>query len=272
MSTPDVPFADLLDGDFAACCAELYEAPAVRWLLDGQLHPGGEQLTLRAAELAGTGPGSRVLDVASGAGTTALLLARELGAEVVGVELGTEAVAQARAAAAQAGLDAAVSFATADAAALPLADASVDAVLCECSLCLFEDKHAAVREMARVLRPGGRIVIADVTADRGRLPAQLASAAARVACVADALPVDGCPELMRLAQLDVTSVERHDGALRTMVDRVEARLRAARIMRVPALEPFRSELDAAVELARLAQGAIADGALGYALTAAVRPS
>jgi|SRR5215207_1382494 len=271
MSTPTVPFADLL-GDFAACCARLYEAPAVRWLLDGQLHPGGEQLTLRAAELAGIGPGSHALDVASGAGTTALLLARELGAEVVGVELGAEAVAQARAAAAQAGLDAAVSFVTGDAAALPLADAGVDAVLCECSLCLFEDKQATVREMARVLRPGGRIVIADVTADRGRLPAPLASLAARVACVADALPLDGCAQLMRRAGLDVASVERHDDALRTMVDRAEARLRAARILRVAALEPYRSELDTAVELARLAQRAIVDGALGYALTAAFRPS
>ncbi|MDQ3675423.1 MAG: methyltransferase type 11, partial [Actinomycetota bacterium] len=86
MTASSDPFAGLLEGEFAGCCAELYEQPAVQWLLDGQLHPGGRELTLRAARLAQIGAGSRVLDVASGSGATALLLAGELGAEVVGVE------------------------------------------------------------------------------------------------------------------------------------------------------------------------------------------
>ena len=270
MSMQPVPFVELLESDFASCCAQLYQEPAVRWLLDGRLHPGGEELTLRAAELAGIGEGSRVLDVASGAGTTAALLAREPGAEVVGVELNESAVAEARAAAADAGLDGAVSFAQGDAGALSLADASVDAVLCECSLCLFEDKLAAVREMARVLRPGGSVVVADVTVNREILPAPLLSGAARVACVADALPLEGYELLLRDAGLRVGWVEQRCDAIAAMADRVEARLRAARIMRAPALEPVRSGLDDAVGLARLAKRAIADGALGYALLVAAR--
>jgi arsenite methyltransferase len=269
MSAPATPFAELIERQgVGACCAELYQAPAVRWLLDGRLHPGGERLTLRGAELAGVGPGSRVLDVASGDGATVLLLARETGARVVGVELGEGAVAGARAAAAEAGLDGQVSFQTGDATALPLPDASIDALLCECSLCLFEDKPRAVSEMARVLRPAGRVAIADVTADRERLPAPLRSVAARVACVGDALPLEGYERLLEAAGLQVEHVERHDEALAAMADRVDARLRAARMLRVPDLEPYRPGLEAAVELSRLAQEAIAHGTLGYALVVA----
>jgi len=271
VSVPSDPFAGLLEGDVAGCCADLYELPAVRWLLDGQLHPGGRELTLRAARLAGIGAGTRVLDVASGAGTTALLVAGELGAEVIGVERGDGAVAQARTAAADAGLDGAVSFVAADATSLPLDDASVDAILCECSLCLFEDKPTAVSEMARVLRPGGIVVIADVTVEPDALPAKLRTAAARVACVADALPLDGYASLLRDAGLDVDCQEEHREAVAAMADRVESRLRAARIIRVAALEPWRSELSAAIELAGLAKQAIADGIVGYALTAARGP-
>jgi ubiquinone/menaquinone biosynthesis C-methylase UbiE len=243
----------------------------VRWLLDGKLHPGGTELTRRLAQLAGIGHGSRVLDVASGTGTTALLLARELGAEVVGVELGEEAVAEARAGAAEAGLDGSVSFAGGDAAALPLDDASVDAVLCECSLCLFEDKQVAVREMARVLRPGGSVAIADVTVERDSLPAELLSAASRVACIADALPLEGYELLLREAGLHVKWVEQRYDAIAAMADTIEGRLRAARIMRVPGLEPLRPELDGVVGLARLAKRALADRQLGYALIVARVP-
>src|SRR5215207_5815517 len=82
--------------DPKGCCARLYESDAVRWLLDDQLHPGGERLTLRLARLAGVAPGARVVDVACGNGATALLLARELGCIAVGVDLGARAIEQAR--------------------------------------------------------------------------------------------------------------------------------------------------------------------------------
>lgn len=271
MTAPADPFAALLDGEFAGCCAELYELSAVRWLLDGQLHPGGTTLTLRAARLADIRAGSRVLDVASGGGTTALLLADKLEAEVVGVELGAKAVARASAAAADAGLDGTVSFVAGDARRLPLTDASVDAIICECSLCLFEDKPGAVREMARVVRPGGCVVIADLTVRPGDLPAPLRTAAARIACVADALSLEGYERLLADAGLEVEAREAHPGAVAKMADRVEARLRAARILHVPVLAPFHAELDAAIELARITQRAIADEIVGYALIAARRP-
>ncbi len=269
MSAEPLPLEGLLgEGDAKACCASIYESPAVDWLLDGQLHPGGETLSRRAAELAGIERGQRVLDVASGRGDTARLLGRDLGAEVVGVELGASAVDRARVGAKQAGLADRVSFIQGDAETLPFDAPRFDAVVCECSLCLFPDKLTAIHEMARVLVPGGAVVIADVTADQHPLPAPLRTAAAQVACVADALPADGYRRLLETARLEVVAMEPHDDDLATMIDRVEARLRVARMLRASALAPYLEQLGPALELIRLAKHAVAAGHLGYSVMVA----
>ena len=252
-----------LETDPKGCCARLYESDAVRWLLDEQLHPGGEQLTRRLAELAGVAPGRRVLDVACGSGATALLLARELDCVVVGVDLGARAIEQARRAT-HAGVRA--SFLLGDAEALPLPDASFDVAMSECSLCTFPDNPRAITEMARVVRPGGSIAIADVTADLDALPAQLRSAAARVACVADARSAGAYAALLRDAGCEPLAIEPHDAELRAMADRVEARLRLARMLAPPGDE--REGIREAAALSRLAIDAIARGTLGYALITA----
>jgi arsenite methyltransferase len=251
---PDLPALDL-ETDPKGCCARLYESDAVRWLLDGQLHPGGERLTLRLAELAGIGPGDRVLDVACGSGATALLLARELGCETVGVDLGARAIERAP-------RHPRARFLVGDAEELPLPDASFDVALSECSLCTFPDKPRAVAEMARVVRPGGRIAIADVTADLDALPAALRSAAAQVACVADARSAREYAALLREAGCELRAIERHDAELRAMADRVEARLRVARML---APGDQRERVREAAALAGMAIDAIARGDLGYVL-------
>jgi arsenite methyltransferase len=120
--------------------------------------------------------------------------------------------------------------------------------------------------MARVVRAGGRIAIADVTADLDALPAPLRSAAARIACVADARCADEYAALLRGAGCEPLAVEPHDAELRTMADRVEARLRAARMLAPPGDQ--RERIREATELARLAIDAIARGSLGYALITA----
>jgi ubiquinone/menaquinone biosynthesis C-methylase UbiE len=168
MST--APSLAALLGAEPACCASPYDSPALRWLLGDHLHPGGDGLSRRLARLAGLRPGSRVLDVASGRGRTARLLASEFGAEVTGVELSAESVAAAQTEADAAGLGGRVRFVQGDAAALPASSRAFDAVICECALCLFPGKGAAVAEMRRVLRPGGVVAIADVTASRTSFP------------------------------------------------------------------------------------------------------
>ena len=65
--------------------------------------------------------------------------------------------------------------------------ASVDAIICECAFCTFPDKQAAANEFARVLKPGGRVGLSDITREPG--PAgELVDLMAWVACLADAGP------------------------------------------------------------------------------------
>jgi arsenite methyltransferase len=256
--------------DRKACCAAVYGHPAVRWLLGGELHPGGAATTLRALELAGVRSGDRLLDVASGTGDSALTVARELRCEVVGLEYGEDVVRAARAAAEAEGLARRVRFCRGDAHALPFDAGEFDAVLCECSLCTFADKPAAIAEMRRVLRPGGRLALSDVVVDRALLPDGLTGPLATIACVGDALPHAGYERLLAGAGLRVIATESHDEAAAALALRVEDRLRGARVLGLdrPDVAPF--GIAEAIELAGLARAAIAAGALGYAIFAALR--
>jgi ubiquinone/menaquinone biosynthesis C-methylase UbiE len=114
-------------------------------------------------------PASRVLDVASGRGDGALVLAARFGCEIVGLDFGPRNVQAATKEAREQGLAKQVAFYCGDAERLPFADGTFDAVVCECALCTFPDKPAAVAEFARVLQPGGCVGISDLTRS-GPLP------------------------------------------------------------------------------------------------------
>ena len=258
----------LLGAELACYCASPYDSAAVRWLLGGELHPGGESLSRRLAQLTGVRPGWRVLDVATGTGPTARLVAAEFGAEVTGVDLSRQAIAAARAEADAVGVGDRVRFVEGGAETLPVSSGTFDAVVCECALCLFPDKPKALAEMRRALRPSGVVAIADVTAKLDALPASLRGAAARVACVGDALPRDGYEALLRDAGFELVAAESHDGALAALAERVEARLRVARMLR-PA-EGFAELIAEATDLVREARRAIVRGSLGYRLFVARR--
>ncbi len=204
-------------------CARAYESDLATSLLGPAFHPGGLGLTDRLADLAGIGLGDRVVDVACGRGTTVIHLSRTRGCQVLGVEYSARQVAMARKAAADARAPRAT-FVEGDAERLPLADAGADVVLCECSVCLFPDKAAALREMRRVLRPGGRLALADLVLDPSRLPEGWRGWLARVACVADARPAAAYAAMLEDAGFDAVTVELHPGALLMLIAELEARV------------------------------------------------
>jgi SAM-dependent methyltransferase len=257
-------------GDVKACCAAAYSSDAVALLLGDSYHPGGTTLTRRLADALTLSPGERVLDVASGRGTTALLLAGAYDARVDGVDYSAASAALARETAQAAGLALKARFTTGDAEQLPYPDSAFGAVVCECALCTFPDQAKAAAEFARVLRPGGRLGLTDVTADAGRLPPELTGLSARIACIADARPLAGYARILAAAGLRVLVTERHDLAMLRMIDQIEARLNLMHMTAPDRLAAAGLDSGAAPHVLGAARAAVAAGALGYALLIAVR--
>ena len=250
-----------------ACCASVYGSAAARYLLGERLHPGGAELTSRLICALEAHHGQTLADIACGPGASALQLARETDCEVIGIDLSPQNVADAWRSAAEAGVTHRVSFIRGDAESLPLADASIDGALCECALCTFPDKAAAAAELARVLRPGARLALSDVTV-AGELPPELRTLAAWVACIADARSLAQIGALLEDAGLSVRLTETHDGALVDLLERVEVRLRAARVL-APAAVGAES-VERGLELLDAAREAVEDEKLGYAVVVAER--
>jgi ubiquinone/menaquinone biosynthesis C-methylase UbiE len=124
----------------------------------GRYEPTAHELVPAAGQLvsmANLRGGEQVLDLGCGTGTVALLAARA-GAQVVGVDPAHRLLEVARAAAADAGL--AIDFRAGGAPGIPADDASQDAVLSNFALIFTHDPTAAVADVARVLRPGGRVL------------------------------------------------------------------------------------------------------------------
>ncbi len=152
--------------------------------------------------------GETVLDLGSGGGLDVILSARRVGphGEVYGLDMTDEMLALARRNADEAGMPN-VEFLKGNIEEVPLPDASVDVVISNCVINLSTDKPAVFAEMARVLRPGGRVGVSDIVAEDGLLDADRATAAAEVGCTAGALEMSEYVAGLRRAGLAEVSIE-----------------------------------------------------------------
>ncbi|MFN2531312.1 MAG: arsenite methyltransferase [Pyrinomonadaceae bacterium] len=137
--------------------------------------------------------GEVVVDLGSGGGLDVFLAAQKVGptGKAIGIDMTPEMIALARRnAARQPNRSANVEFHLAKIDKLPLADSSVDCVISNCVINLAPNKKAVFKEIARVLKPGGRVAVSDI-ALKQPLPAELsANVLAYVGCISGAISID----------------------------------------------------------------------------------
>jgi hypothetical protein len=252
---------------FAGCCADLYELPIVEYLLGQSFHPGGTRLTRQLASSALISPAAQVLDVACGIGNSARLITADFGANVIGCDYSSANLGRAAAAHQQGGLAARTRYVRCDAGHLPFASGSFDVVICECSLCLFEDVDTALDEMRRVLKPGGRIGISDFFLE-APIPEALDNLLGQVLCVASAPSKEAYRSAVMRSGFEFVRIRNVNWTLTDMIDRVRSRLRhLATITRTPSVQVPDNWGDPAPVLAAL-ETFVADGGAGYLLATA----
>src|SRR5712692_86796 len=145
-------------------------------------------------------PGESVLDLGSGGGLDVLLSARRVapGGHAYGVDMTDEMLAVAHRRQAEAKV-ANATFLKGAIEAVPLPDASVDAVISNCVINLAADKGAVLREAFRLLRPGGRLAVADMVETRPLAPVVKRALDAWAGCVAGTIPVAEYRSLLEAA-------------------------------------------------------------------------
>jgi arsenite methyltransferase len=166
--------------------------------------------------------GETVLDLGSGGGIDVLLSAKRVGptGKAHGLDMTDEMLALARENARKAGVEN-VEFHKGYIEQIPLEDASVDVVISNCVINLSADKAKVLREVARVLRPGGRLAVSDVIADEGMDESTRADMQAYTGCIAGALTEREFREALAAAGLTDVEISRthrvHDQAASAIV-------------------------------------------------------
>lgn len=173
--------------------------------------------------LAALQPGEVVLDLGSGGGFDVFVAGRKVGpaGRAIGVDMTADMLAKARKNMAsyreRSGLDN-VEFRLGEIEHLPVADASVDVVISNCVINLSPDKPRVWREMARVLKPGGRVAVSDLALLKPLPPAIAALVEALVGCVAGAVLVSDTERMVAEAGLVNLVLTPKSGYVESMVD------------------------------------------------------
>jgi arsenite methyltransferase len=163
------------------------------------------------AALAALQPGETVLDLGSGGGFDVFIAGRKVGVtgRAIGVDMTPAMLAKARKNTAQyrvtTGLDN-VEFRLGEIEHLPVADNSVDAIISNCVINLSPDKPQVWRDMARVLKPGGRVAVSDIALLKALPPEILQLVEALVGCVAGAVLVSDTERFAHEAGLENVAV------------------------------------------------------------------
>ena len=209
-----------------SCCGDATIGPGLYSLTDRAALPDAAVLASlgcgNPTAVAELRPGETVLDLGSGGGIDVLLSAKRVGptGRAIGLDMTDEMLELARRNATEAGATN-VEFVKGTIESVPLAAASVDVVISNCVVNLAADKPAVFAEIARVLRPGGRVGITDIVAEDHLTPAERAERGSYAGCIAGALSISEMRSGLAVAGLtDVEVVPTHavtDGMVSAIV-------------------------------------------------------
>ncbi|MEV5884912.1 methyltransferase domain-containing protein [Streptomyces sp. NPDC052020] len=236
---------------------------------DGSLADATERMTDQLIARLDARPGHRVLDVGCGVGRPALRVARETGADVTGISISRHQIDLANAGARAEGLQDRVRFHHADAMDLAYDTASFDRVWALESMLHMPDRARVVQEMARVLRPGGRLVIADAVVreepadEASRIAVDRFCAAIHAASLER---LDAYPALVTQAGLRLTDITDVSVRARPTITKILEELR-----RTPAETVAQLGESAFTAYVRAFEGIAALPHVGYILLIADKP-
>lgn len=252
-----------MDDVAAACCATFYEQEAVRLILGDSYHPGGLALSRRLVAGLQVPLGGKILDVACGEGTSAVMMARGLGAFVTALDYSEKNLHRARSRATVQQVADRMEFIRGSAEALPCGDGNFQALICECAVSTFADKSRVASEFSRVLAPGGVLCVSDMAVE-GVLPASLVERVGRWTCVADALSGQAYVDLFGAHGLTLVEHVDERGALLTLLSDLKRKLLLAGLGEVTGTLPkLDIDVRAVKELINLARTGVQNGALSY---------
>jgi arsenite methyltransferase len=203
---PDISSTDKHGNEvFGAVLYDDADTPALEAAVDASLGCGVPTAVADLHE------GETVLDLGSGAGADVLIAANRVGAtgKAIGLDMTDEMLELARANARDAGVEN-VEFVKGYIEEIPLTDGSVDVVISNCVINLSADKSQVLREVGRVLRPGGRFAVSDVIADPDMHEATRTDMQQWTGCIAGALTRTEFEQALTVAGLaDVEIVDTH---------------------------------------------------------------
>ena len=207
-----------------SCCSAFYEQDWVRHLAGDIFHPGGEDLTRRTIAAMKLHAGAHIADLGCGTGTSALMLARDPGLNVSGIDLSADNIRRARdRLTAEPQPVGKVRFQQADARELPFDDGQFDGILAECTFSLFVQQKAVLEEVKRVLKPAGQLGITDMAVG-GPLPDDIATIVAPWTCLVDAVDQQAYSDMFTQAGFETREFSDESAGLINLINLLKRKL------------------------------------------------
>lgn len=158
-----------------------YSSPTMRAATGETVRPGGLDLTRRALDFCAFAPGRRILDIGCGSGATVRLMIQEYGLDASGIDPSPAMISRGVA------TDPPMPLSIGDGMNLPRGDGELDGAIMECALSITPDPKGVIREVHRILKPGGKLILSDMYLLDKAKSLECSEPAATLLCLRNAL-------------------------------------------------------------------------------------